>query len=49
MMLLMDINLWQALIMAVFPFIPGDVLKVILAAFLGVKLNKILPQYNEQT
>jgi bioY family protein len=30
--------------MAVFPFIPGDVLKAALAAFLGVKLNKIFRQ-----
>lgn len=44
MMLLMDINLWQALVMAVFPFIPGDVLKAVLAAFLGVKLNKLFRQ-----
>ena len=44
MMLLMDVSLWQALVMAVFPFIPGDVLKAALAAFLGVKLNKIFRQ-----
>ena len=43
-MLLMDVSLWQALVMAVFPFIPGDVLKAALAAFLGVKLNKIFRQ-----
>ena len=45
MMLVMDIGLWQALVMAVFPFIPGDVLKAGLAAFLGVKLNKLFRQY----
>ena len=44
MMLLMDVSFWQALVMAVFPFIPGDVLKAALAAFLGVKLNKIFRQ-----
>lgn len=42
MMLLLDISLWQALIMAVFPFIPGDILKAVLAAFLGVTLNRRL-------
>lgn len=45
MMLVMDIGLWQALVMAVFPFIPGDVLKAGLAAFLGIKLNKLFRQY----
>lgn len=45
MMLLMDVSLWQALVMAVFPFIPGDVLKAALAAFLGVKLNRVFRQY----
>ena len=45
MMLLMDVSFWQALVMAVFPFIPGDVLKAALAAFLGVKLNKVFRQY----
>lgn len=40
MMLVMDISLWQALVMAVFPFIPGDILKASVAAFLGVKLNR---------
>lgn len=44
MMLLMDISLWQALIMAVFPFIPGDILKAAVAAFLGVKLNQLFRQ-----
>lgn len=39
MMLIMQIDLWQAATMAVFPFIFGDVLKTCAAAFLGVKLN----------
>ena len=42
MLLLMDVNLWQAATMAVFPFIPGDILKALAAAFLGVKLQNIL-------
>jgi len=41
MILLLDINLWQALTMAVFPFILGDVLKATAAALLGVKLSKL--------
>lgn len=42
MFLLLDVSLWQAFTMAVFPFIPGDIIKAIAAAFLGVKLKKIL-------
>ena len=42
MLLLLDVNLWQALTMAVFPFIPGDILKAAAAAFLGVKLQKFV-------
>ena len=39
MVLFMQITLWQALTMAVLPFVFGDVLKAAAAAFLGVKLN----------
>ena len=42
MILLLDINLWQALTMAVFPFILGDVLKATAAALLGIKLSRLL-------
>lgn len=42
MILLLDVNLWQALTMAVFPFIPGDILKAAAASIVGVKLQKIL-------
>ena len=42
MLVLLDVTLWQALTMAVLPFIPGDILKALAAAFLGVKLQKIL-------
>lgn len=39
---LMEVSLWQAATMAVFPFIFGDVLKAAAAAFLGVRLNSSL-------
>ena len=39
MMILMQITFWQAMTMAVLPFIFGDVLKAAAAAWLGVKLN----------
>ena len=42
MMALMEISLWEAATMAVFPFIFGDVVKAAAAAFLGVKLNSSL-------
>ena len=40
MMLVMDISLEAALVMAVLPYIPGDVIKCLMAAFLGVKVNE---------
>lgn len=42
MMLVMQVNLWQGLTMAVFPFIPGDILKALLAAFIAMRVNKQL-------
>ena len=42
MMLVMQVGLWQGLIMAVFPFIPGDIMKALLAAFIGMRVNKML-------
>lgn len=39
MVYVLEIDLWQAATMAVFPFIFGDVLKTCAAAFLGVRLN----------
>ena len=42
MMLVMKVGLWQGLLMAVFPFIPGDIMKALLAAFIGVRVNKML-------
>ena len=45
MLLLMDVSFWQAMILAVFPFIPGDILKAVMAALIGVKLNKVFEQW----
>ncbi len=45
MLLLLNIDLWQALIMAAFPFIPGDIMKAFAAAWIGVKLNDVLERY----
>lgn len=42
MMQVLEIDLIKALTMAVLPFIPGDILKGILAAFIGYKVNKML-------
>ena len=42
MIFFLDVNFWQALTMAVFPFVFGDILKAIAAAVLGVKLQKIV-------
>ena len=42
MILMMDVGIFEAFTMAVFPFIPGDVLKALAAAFVGVKLQKAL-------
>ena len=43
MMVVSEVSLSQALMMAVLPFIPGDVMKACAAAWLGVKLNRALP------
>ena len=42
MMLVMNVGLWEGLVMAVFPFIPGDIMKAVGAAFIAVKVNKVL-------
>ena len=42
MILMLDVGIFEALTMAVFPFIPGDVLKALAAAVIGVKLQKSL-------
>ena len=41
MMMVLQVDLWQGLTMAVFPFIPGDILKALLAAFIGMRVNKM--------
>ena len=38
----MDVSLWQGMMMAVFPFIPGDIIKCFAAAALGVRVNNML-------
>lgn len=40
MYLVMEITIGEAFTMAVLPFIPGDIMKAMAAAFLGVRLNK---------
>ena len=45
MLLLLNIDLWQALVMAVFPFIPGDIMKAFAAAWIGVKLNDVMDRF----
>ena len=42
MMLVLEVGVFEAATMAVFPFIPGDIIKAAAAAVLGVKLQKIL-------
>jgi len=42
MILVLDVNFFEAMTMAVLPFIPGDILKAFAAAILGVKLQKSL-------
>lgn len=42
MMLVMDIGLKAAIVMAVLPYIPGDIIKCLMAAFLGVKVNQAI-------
>jgi len=42
MMLVLKVGVFEAATMAVFPFIPGDIIKAAAAAVLGVKLQKTL-------
>lgn len=44
LMLFMHLSLWQGIVAAVLPFIPGDIVKALAAAWLGVKLQGILAQ-----
>ena len=47
MMLVMQVNLQEGLIMAVFPYIPGDIMKAAFAAYLGTRLNKFFAQQED--
>lgn len=38
----LKLDIEQAVLISVIPFIPGDIIKAVIAALLGVKLNKIL-------
>ena len=40
MYLVAKVGVWKTLVMAVFPFLVGDVLKVVLAAFLASRLQR---------
>ena len=42
MMVVLKVGFYEALMLAVVPFIFGDVLKALLAAWLGVKVNQII-------
>ena len=42
MMLVLHLGLWEGLTMAAFPFIPGDIMKALLAAFIAVRVNRML-------
>ena len=42
MMIVMQIDLGKALMMAAVPFIPGDIMKALLASFIGVRVNKMI-------
>lgn len=42
MMYVMKVGLLEGIMMAVVPFVIGDILKGILAAFIGFRVNKML-------
>lgn len=42
MMLILKVGIFEAATMAIFPFIPGDIIKAAAAAIIGVKLQKML-------
>lgn len=43
MMFALHVTMWEAMTMAMFSFIPGDMIKAVAAALISVKLNKALP------
>ena len=42
MMVVLKVGFYEGLMLAVVPFLFGDVLKALLAAWLGVKVNQII-------
>ena len=36
----MGTGIWQALLSCVFPFLPGDAVKIALAAYIGMRMKK---------
>lgn len=42
MMMVLDLTFDAAMTMAVCPFIPGDIIKCIIAAFLAVRVNRVM-------
>ena len=42
MMYVMHVDLIQGMAMAVFPFIPGDIMKALLAAVIAERVNRML-------
>ena len=47
MVYVMDITFWQGFIMAALPYIPGDILKCLAAAWLGQRVNRMLAYQQE--
>lgn len=45
MMLVMEVDFWQAFWMGIVPYLPGDVLKCVFAAFLAVRIRRALGKY----
>ena len=41
-MMVLHVDLVKALMMAAVPFIPGDVMKALISAFIAVRVNKML-------
>ena len=42
MMMVLHVDLGKALMMAAVPFIPGDIMKALISAFIAVRVNKML-------
>lgn len=48
LMLVADLSLYKALLIGVLPFLPGDIFKLIVAAWLALNLYKYFPAGREQ-